>query len=109
MLTISETYAMKAPLGTFGDLVHAIGGLFDSNGLVLAANLALMLAFAVAGYKIGRRVSESSLPLAAAAAVFILAASATGATAGYFVVNAGIFCLAFCYPVWEEAYLRVSG
>lgn len=94
--------------GTFGDLVASVSGLLASSGLELVVNFVLIAFLAAAGYLVGRRTTEASLAFAAALAAVGAAMFSTGAPAGYFVVNAGTFFLGFLYPVWEEAYHRVS-
>lgn len=94
--------------GTFGELVAAVSGLLASSGFELVVNFVLIAFLAAAGCLIGRRIAEASLSFAVALAAVGTAMFATGAPAGYFVVNAGTFLLGFLYPVWEEAYLRVS-
>lgn len=94
--------------GTFGELVSAVSGLIASSGFELVVNFVLIGFLSYAGYRIGRRATEASLAFAGALATVGTAMFAAGAPAGYFVVNAGTFLLGFLYPVWEEAYLRVS-
>lgn len=94
--------------GTFGDLVAAIAGLLSSSGFELVVNFVLIAVLASAGYLVGRRTAEASLAFAGTLAAVGAAMFATGAPASYFVMNAGTFFLGFLYPVWEEAYHRVS-
>lgn len=94
--------------GTFGDLVASVSGLLTSSGLELVVNFVLLAGFTYAGYLMGRRTAEVSLAFAAVLAAVGAAMFSLGAPAGYFVVNAGTFFLGFLYPVWEEAYHRVS-
>lgn len=95
--------------GTFGSLVGSVAGLLASSGLELVVNFVLIVAFAYAGSRIGRWAADASLLFAVAVAAAGAAMFAAGAPAGFFAVNAGTFYLGFLYPVWEEAYFRVSG
>ena len=94
--------------GTFGALVDSVSGLVQSSGLELLVNFVLIAVFVYAGHLVGRRTVEASLAFSVAVAAVGAAMFASGSPAGFFVVNAGTFFLGYLYPVWEEAYRRVS-
>lgn len=95
-------------LGNFGDLVSTLASLLSSNGLELIVNFGLILVLAAVGYRLGKFLADASLSFGCFAVVAGGYLFVTGAPAGYFVANAGVFYLAFVFPVWEEAYFRVS-
>lgn len=100
--------ASDLPLGTFGGLVDAFSDLASSSGLEIIVNLAFIAGFSYAGFLAGRWVARRSLAFALALAAVGGAMFVSGAHASFFVVNAGTFYLGFLYPVWAEAYSRVS-
>lgn len=108
MRTNAYTTLQDAPLGTFGSLADAFADLGASSGLEIVVNLAFIAGFSYGGFLAGRWAASRSLAFALALAAVGGAAFASGAQASYFVVNAGTFYLGFLYPVWAEAYSRVS-
>ncbi|MFB0965595.1 MAG: hypothetical protein QMC36_08180 [Patescibacteria group bacterium] len=96
------------PLGTFGQLMDAFVDLRSSSGIEIIVNLALIAGFSYAGFLAGRWAAKRSLAFALALAVLGGFMFVSGTDAPYFVVNAGTFYLGFLYPVWAEAYSRVS-
>lgn len=99
---------MGFSLGAFGDLVSAVSDLLASSGIELVVNFGLIVVLAAIGFAVGRAVVARSLLFAAVMAAVGGAMFGYGAPAGYFVMNLGVFYLAFLYPVWEEAYLRAN-
>lgn len=95
-------------MGTFGDLVSAVSGLLRSSGFELVVNFGLIAVLGAIGVLAGRAAVSRSLLFGAVVAAVGGAMFGYAAQASYFVMNLGVFYLAFLYPVWEEANFRAS-